>query len=104
MVVDNPLIENRSGQGASIKWISRGSKIFSTERPKMMILCNPHNPCGVQWDAETLASVARLAKRYGVIVISDEIHGDLMLGGRRHVPFLASCDEAAEVGITFGAP
>lgn len=77
---------------------------FAAERPSMMILCNPHNPIGLQWSAETLAKVAELAKKYGVKVISDEIHGDLVLYGRPHIPFLAVSPEAREVGIALGAP
>lgn len=105
VVVDNPLIENSNGEGSFYRMDLEGlEKIFAEENPRMMILCNPHNPCGIQWDRETLATVARLAKKYGVIVISDEIHSDLMLGGRTHIPFLTSCPEAAEVSITFSAP
>lgn len=104
-VIENPLIENTSGSGSFYLMDLEGlEEIFATEKPRMMILCNPHNPAGVQWDKATLAAVARLAKRYGVTVVSDEIHSDLMMGGIRHIPFLASCPEAAEVSITFGAP
>lgn len=70
----------------------------------MMILCNPHNPAGVQWSPETLQRVARLAKKYDVLVVSDEIHGDLMLWGGKHHPFVECSPEAAEVGIWLGAP
>ncbi len=104
-VIENPLVENKTGEGSFYTMDLEGlEQIFAEEKPKMMILCNPHNPGGVQWDAPTLASVARLAKKYGVIVISDEIHSDLMLNDTCHVPFLKSCPEAAEVSITFGAP
>ncbi len=106
IVIDNPLIERRRPDGSMVYEMDLEGleKIFRDEQPRMMILCNPHNPAGIQWDAETLAAVARLAKRYGVIVISDEIHSDLMLFGTRHVPFLLSCPEAADVSITFAAP
>lgn len=105
VVVENPLVENVSGSGSFYTMDFDGlEEAMRVHRPKMMILCNPHNPCGVQWDAVTLGRVARLAKAYGVIVISDEIHGDLMLGDARHIPFFASCPEATEVGIIFGAP
>lgn len=77
---------------------------FATERPSMMILCNPHNPVGIQWSADTLAAVAALAYKYGVKVISDEIHGDLVLYGQPHIPFLAVSPEAKAVGIALGAP
>ncbi|MDE6160800.1 MAG: aminotransferase class I/II-fold pyridoxal phosphate-dependent enzyme, partial [Muribaculaceae bacterium] len=69
-----------------------------------MILCNPHNPIGIQWDADTLAGVAALARETGTVVVSDEIHGDLMLGGRRHIPFLAVSEDAQAVGVMLGAP
>lgn len=78
--------------------------IFAHQRPKLMVLCNPHNPVGLQWDADTLREVARLARRYGVIVLSDEIHGDLMLFGRRHIPFASVSEDAAAVSVSFGAP
>lgn len=77
---------------------------MAEERPAMMILCNPHNPVGIQWSRQTLADVASLARRYGVKVISDEIHGDLMLWGHPHIPFLDVSPDAREVGIALGAP
>ncbi len=78
--------------------------IFATEHPKMMILCNPHNPIGISWSRDILVKVAALAKKFGVIVVSDEIHGDLSLFGHEHLPFASVSDDAAEVSITFGAP
>lgn len=77
---------------------------MSQPQTTMMILCNPHNPAGVQWTAESLQRVARMAKKHGVTVVSDEIHGDLMLWGQKHQPFIESCPEAADVGIWLGAP
>lgn len=105
-VIDNPLIEYADEYGRTCYRmdIDGLEEIFSTRSPRVMILCNPHNPAGIQWDSDTLAAVARMAKKYGVIVISDEIHSDLMLRHTRHVPFLLSCPEAADVSVTFGAP
>lgn len=102
IVVENPLIP---GDDAFYKMDLEGLEdIFAHERPKLMILCNPHNPVGIQWDADTLREVARLARRYGVIVLSDEIHGDLMLYGRPHIPFASVSEDAAAVSVSFGAP
>lgn len=103
VVVENPLVEGDDEffYRMDLEGLER---IFETERPKMMILCNPHNPVGLQWDAATLRSLAALARRYGVIVVSDEIHGDLMLYGRRHVPFASVSPDAAAVSVSFGAP
>ena len=102
MVVSNDLVETPDGSYRMN--LDNLEEIFRTEKPRMMILCNPHNPIGIAWDNDTLAQIARMAKRHGVIVLSDEIHSDLVLRGKKHCTFTNSCPEAAEVGITFGAP
>ncbi|MCF0178126.1 MAG: aminotransferase class I/II-fold pyridoxal phosphate-dependent enzyme, partial [Bacteroidales bacterium] len=79
-------------------------KIFRDSSPKMMIISNPHNPGGRIWPKETLATLAALAKRYGVIVVSDEIHADMPLNGNCFTPFLAAGEDAEQVGIAFCAP
>lgn len=103
VVVENPLIagDDEFFYRMDLEGLE---DIFAHQRPKLMILCNPHNPVGLQWDADTLRKVATLARRYGVIVLSDEIHGDLMLRGRRHIPFASVSDDAAAVSVSFGAP
>jgi cystathionine beta-lyase len=53
---------------------------------RLLILCHPHNPVGRAWTAEELGRLGELAGAGGVTIISDEIHGDLVFGGRRHVP------------------
>lgn len=100
-LVENPLIPTGNGYRMDLAGLE---KAMAEEKPRLMILCNPHNPVGIQWDEDTLCEVARLADKYGVIVISDEIHADLMLYGNRHVPFASVSDAAARVAITFGAP
>lgn len=101
IVVPNPLVPTADGYEMDLVGLE---KIFAEEHPRLMILCNPHNPIGIQWSRETLAEVGRLARKYGVVVISDEIHGDLMLGGRTHYPFAACGEDAEAVAVTFGAP
>lgn len=99
--VTSPLVRTDTGYEMDLEDLERK---FREERPKMMILCNPHNPVGIQWSEDVLRRVAALAHEYGVKVISDEIHGDLVLYGRPHIPFLAVSPEAREVGIALGAP
>ncbi len=53
----------------------------------MFVLCNPHNPTGRAWTREELLRVAELCARHDVVVVADEIHGDLVLPGHRFVPF-----------------
>jgi cysteine-S-conjugate beta-lyase len=52
------------------------------------LLCNPHNPTGCVHTVEELRAVARLARRFGVRVVSDEIHAPVVLSGSRFVPYL----------------
>lgn len=103
IVVENPLIPG--DEEFFYRMDLEGlEQIFANEHPKLMILCNPHNPVGIQWDADTLRKVASLARKYGVIILSDEIHGDLMLRGRHHIPFASVSEDAAAVSVSFGAP
>lgn len=54
-------------------------------RERMLILCSPHNPGGRVWTAEELRGVADFARRHDLILVSDEIHHDLVFPGHRHV-------------------
>ena len=101
IIVNNPLIADGDFYRMDIEGLER---IFANEHPKMMILCNPHNPIGIAWSREVLENVAKLAKAHNVIVVSDEIHGDLGLFGHEHIPFASVSDDAAAVAVTFGAP
>jgi cystathionine beta-lyase len=58
------------------------------ERPKVFLLCNPHNPVGRVHTREELGEVLRLSHEYGVTVLSDEIHAPLVLPGATFTPFL----------------
>lgn len=101
VVINNPLINDGDNYRMDIDGLR---EIIRTEHPKMFILCNPHNPIGLQWSEETLQEVASVCAEWGVTVVSDEIHGDLMLDGRHHTPFLSVSDDARKVGIMLGAP
>lgn len=100
-VVENPLIFD----GDTYRMDFNGLEaIVAAEKPRMLVLCNPHNPIGIQWDADTLARLASICRKAGMVVVSDEIHGDLMLEGRKHIPYLAACEDARATGIMLGAP
>jgi cystathionine beta-lyase len=66
---------------------------------KVHALCHPHNPLGRIYTKDELIKLAALAKKYGVTIISDEIHAPLTFPGKVFTPFLAACEDAAEVGI-----
>lgn len=67
---------------------------------KVMLLCNPHNPTGTVHTADTLRALADLAVRYGVSILSDEIHAPLVRPDVEFTPFLGVSDAAAAVGYT----
>ncbi len=69
------------------------------------MLCHPHNPIGRVWTADELAGIAEHARRHDLIVVSDEIHCDLILEpGLRHRPFALTSPDAAQRTITLMAP
>lgn len=57
-----------------------------TGREKMLILCSPHNPAGRVWTRDELSAVAEFARKHDLLVISDEIHQDIVLPGHTHTP------------------
>lgn len=67
---------------------------------KMMFLCNPHNPVGRVWREDELRKVVELCQRYGVLLVSDEIHADLVYPNHRHIPVASLSEEAARQTIT----
>ena len=66
----------------------------------MLVFCNPHNPTGNIWSREEIKKVAALCKKYGVVVLSDEIHCDLTAPGVKYVPFASVSEECREISIT----
>jgi cystathionine beta-lyase len=71
---------------------------------KMMIICNPHNPVGRVWTREELACAGEICRRHSVLVISDEIHGDIVYGTNRYTPFVSVSDELAKVSFACLSP
>lgn len=100
-VVYNPLHENADG---SYSMDFENLAAVADEKCRMLILSNPHNPAGIVWDKDTLVRLANFCYRHHILVISDEIHGDMALWDNKHIPFATVSEEAAACSITFGAP
>ena len=66
---------------------------------KAYILCHPHNPVGYVFTLDELEKIAELAKKYSVLVISDEIHAPLMFSGTKFIPYLNVSETARETGL-----
>lgn len=72
---------------------------LSSEKAKLLILCNPQNPIGKIWSEEELSEIGRLCKKHHVIVLSDEIHGEVTKPGVSYVPFLSVNETNKEIGF-----
>lgn len=73
-------------------------------RVKAVMLCNPHNPVGRLWKRDELSRLGEIAIRHGAIVISDEIHCELLFKGSKHTPFASISDEFGQNSIVCMAP
>ncbi|HRF44319.1 MAG TPA: PatB family C-S lyase [Candidatus Competibacteraceae bacterium] len=73
-------------------------------RTRLFMLCHPHNPVGRAFDRAELSRLADLCERYDLTICSDEIHCDLLLDGRQHVPLATLGPEIARRCITLMAP
>lgn len=71
---------------------------------KMLLLCSPHNPVGRVWTKEELLRVGEICQKYGVLVVSDEIHADFTYAGHTHRVFASVKSEFADFTITCTAP
>lgn len=67
---------------------------------KMLILCNPQNPVGRIWTKEELSRIGELCKKHHVLVLSDEIHCDVVTPGKEYAPFLSASETCKEISVT----
>lgn len=79
-------------------------KIVRENDCKMLIFCSPHNPGGRVWNENELEQLAEICYDNHVLVVSDEIHSDLVLPGHRHIPFATVSEKARKNSITLMAP
>ncbi|MCC7347928.1 MAG: aminotransferase class I/II-fold pyridoxal phosphate-dependent enzyme, partial [Variibacter sp.] len=69
-------------------------------RTKVVFLCSPHNPGGTAWSPDELRALARFCAEHDLVLVSDEIHCDLMFAGAKHVPTITAAPEIADRLIT----
>lgn len=99
-IIENEL--NYDGINYSIDFKDLEEKL-SDDSTSMMILCNPHNPIGKIWTREELEKIAALCKKYNVLLVSDEIHCDLINPGNEYTPVTTAITEHDNI-ITCLAP
>lgn len=101
--VSNSLIYNKEELRYEIDFDDLERKL-AHERARLMLLCNPHNPGGRVWTRDELTRMAELCHKYGVRVVSDEIHCELTLYDNEYVPFGSLPDELSRGSITCCSP
>lgn len=94
-VVENRFVE-QDGKW-SVDWADFEAKLQEVD---LFILCNPHNPLGIVWTEEELRRMMELCLRYRVLVVSDEIHSDLIFHGKKHIPTASLSPEIAANVVT----
>ena len=100
-IVNNPL--KFDGNKYEMDFEDLDNKL-SDPRVKIIILCSPHNPTGRVWTNEELTKLGNLCLKHNVLVISDEIHSDLIYKPNKHIPFASICEKFADISITCTAP
>lgn len=74
------------------------------DRVKVLFLCSPHNPVGRVWTKNELTRLGEICLSHNIIMVSDEIHSDIVFEEYNHIPFATISEEFAEISITCTAP
>jgi len=100
-IAQNPLIFDQGRYRMDFEDLENTA---SSPKTKMIYLCNPHNPVGRVWSEQELRTLGDICNRHGVLVVTDEMHGDLVLGRNNYTPFASLGPEYAANCITLISP
>lgn len=95
-VVENPLTLSGMRWDMDLEGLAR----VVDNDTRMLVLCSPHNPVSRVWERDTLARLGDFCGRRGIVIVSDEIHCDLVMRGHRHVPFASVSEPAQSNSVT----
>ncbi|RKD91884.1 MalY/PatB family protein [Mangrovibacterium diazotrophicum] len=100
VIVDNPLklVDGR------YTFDLEDLKTKITEKTKMLLLCNPQNPGGMVWTREELVALTDICMEHDILIVSDEIHSDLVFEGYKHTPLPTISEEVAYNCVVCMAP
>jgi cystathionine beta-lyase len=98
-LIENPLALGRVGYGFDLDGLHRAA----ADGARILFLCNPHNPSGRVFRRQELEDIAEIVTSSELVVVSDEIHADLVYSGHRHVPFSSLSSDVAARTITLSA-
>ncbi|WP_100065891.1 MalY/PatB family protein [Miniphocaeibacter massiliensis] len=100
-LVKNPLLNNNDYYEIDFENLD---KLCQKEENKLIIFCSPHNPIGRVWKKEELEKLAEIAIRNNMIIVSDEIHNDIIMKGYKHTVLQTLSEKIADRTITCTAP
>lgn len=100
-IISNPLLLKSGRYQMDFDDLERKA---ADPRAKMLYLCNPHNPVGRVWTAQELHRLGGICLRHGVLVVSDEMHGDLVFPGHKYTPFASLSPAFADNSIICLSP
>lgn len=98
VVIKNPLKEKDGYYTMDLEDL----KAKITSKTKLLALCSPHNPVGRVWNKEELEELAKICLKHNIIIISDEIHADLVF--KKFTPLASISNEISNITLTLNSP
>ena len=95
-IVDAQLVERQGRYVMDLEAL----RAMLTPRTKVVFFCSPHNPGGTVWSADEIRALATFCTEHDLILVSDEIHCDLVFDGPKHIPTMTAAPEVAGRLIT----
>jgi cystathionine beta-lyase len=95
-ILDAQLVQRQGRYAMDLEALGR----MLTPRTKVVFFCSPHNPGGTVWSVEEIRALAAFCAEHNLILVSDEIHCDLVLDGAAHIPTMNAAPEIADRLIT----
>jgi len=98
-LVFNPLVENDGVYTIDYDLLEKQA----SQGARMLILSNPHNPVGKLWSRDELLELGKICLKHNLIIVSDEIHSDLVFDGKKHFSIASLSEELAGITVTFAS-
>jgi len=99
VILQNPLIE----ENMHYRMDYDNLEALASKGAKMIIISNPHNPVGKVWTKQELEKLAEICLKYKILVVSDEIHSDLIVKPYKHIPFASLSEKTKMSSVTFAS-
>lgn len=99
VILQNPLIEDEMKYTMDYENL----EALASQNAKMIVISNPHNPVGRVWTKDELIKLGDICCKHKILVVSDEIHSDLIFKPHKHIPFASLSEEFSVNSVTFAS-